>query len=211
MKRLIVAIAVALVGMVVAPESVSAQFDISKLGGVFGGSSSKPKVSPYKTLADNAPSKSEVLGVWQYSDFDLEYLGSNSLAETAIGQVESYARVELQAAGVKAGCFTITLHNDGSGSFSYEDYIYEGSYTYDASKAHFVMTTSAYDGTTITLTGFLKINKGKLVVMVKAEDAIKAFTTILPEVSEGDDSTFEMINGVVQSFPGIFISMHYNR
>jgi hypothetical protein len=44
--------------------------------------------------------------------------------------------------------------------------------------------------------------------MFGAEDALNAFATALPESPEGDGSTFDMMNDVVQSFPGIYISMY---
>ena len=139
MRRVLMVVVCAIVGIVALPTSASAQFDLSKIGGMLGGSSSSSdhRTSPYKVLAENAPKKSEVLGEWRYNDFKLEYLGTNSFATAAIGQVEGYAREELMAAGITPGCFTITLHKSGKGSFSYGDYVFEGSYTYDSSKARF--------------------------------------------------------------------------
>ena len=55
--------------------------------------------------------------------------------------------------------------------------------------------------------GYFKFVGEDLVVMINAKDAIDAFVTILPEAST--DSTFTMIKGAVDSFPGIYISMHY--
>ena len=49
MKRLAIAVVVALMGVVAMPTSASAQFDLSK---IFGGSSETTKTSPYKVLAE---------------------------------------------------------------------------------------------------------------------------------------------------------------
>ena len=210
MKRVLFALALLLASMVAIPESASAQFDLKKIGNIFSGSSSSTKkTSPYKTLAENAPAKSEITGVWSYSNFDLEYLGSNTLADVAIDQVESFAREELKNAGIKAGCFTITLNKSGKATFCYDKYAYEGTYTYDTTHAHFVLDATAENGKKITCSGFLTMKYGKFVVMLKAEDAIKAFQTALPGGEEED--MFTMIQGVVEKFPGIYISMYYSR
>ena len=208
MKRVLLALTLLVASMVAMPESASAQFDLKKIGNIFSGSSTK-KTSPYKTLADNAPAKSEVLGTWSYSNFDFEYLGSNVLADAAIDQVESFARNELKNAGIKAGCFTITLNKNGKATFCYDKYAYEGTYTYDTESAHFVLDATAENGKNITCSGFLTMKYGKFVVMLKAEDAIKAFQTALP--GGEDDDMFSMIKGVVENFPGIYISMYYSR
>ena len=213
MKRLIVVALMLVVGVVALPASASAQFDLSKIGGMFGSKSQQPatKVSPYKSLAENAPSKSEILGTWNYSDIDIEYLGTNSFAETTIGQVRTIVREELRMQGVTPGCFTITLLKSGKGSFSYGDYVFEGSYTYDSTKARFALTAKAEDGKAITCGGFLKKVDGKLVVMLDAKDAVNAITTAIPAIATGDTSTLDTIHGIVQSFPGIYLSMYYTK
>ena len=213
MKRLLVVALMLLVGVVALPTSASAQFDLSKIGGMFGAKSQQTtaKVSTYKALAENAPAKREILGVWSYSDIDIEYLGTNSFAEAALAQVKSVVRQELRMQGVTPGCFAITLLKSGKGSFSYGDYIFEGSYSYDSSKARFELTATADNGKAIKCGGFLKKVDGKLVVMLDAQDALDAIATVIPEISAGDAQTFDSINGVVQSFPGIYISMYYTK
>jgi hypothetical protein len=208
MKKAILVTLIALVGIVAAPNSAHAQFDLKKIGNLFSGSSTK-KTSPYKTLAENAPAKSEITGVWTYSNFDLEYLGSNTIADAAIDQVEGFAREELKNGGITAGCFTITLNKSGKASFCYDKYIYEGSYTYDTSNARFVLNATADNGKSISCGGFLTMKYGKFVVMLNAEDAIKAFKTMLP--GGEDDEMFVMIENLVANFPGIYISMYYSR
>ena len=214
MKRVLFTITLLIAGMVAMPESASAQFDLSKIGGLLGGSSSssaQTKTSPYKTLADNAPSHSEILGTWKYSSLDLDYLGTNTMAQAALAQVQSVAREELRMAGVTPGCFTITLLKNGKGSFSCGEYLFEGKYTYDSTKARFELTATSKDGKTIKCGGFVKKAGGELILMFEAEGALDAITTVLPESSASDASTFEMMYGVVQSFPGIYISMHYTK
>jgi hypothetical protein len=76
---MIIALLMAVVGVVALPTTASAQFDLSKLGGLFGGSSSKTTKSPHATLAENAPAKSQVLGVWKYNSISVEYLGTSAL------------------------------------------------------------------------------------------------------------------------------------
>lgn len=209
MKRLIIVALMALMGVVALPTTASAQFDLSKIGGLFGGSSSKTTKSPYTTLAENAPQKSQVLGVWKYSSICVEYLGTSAFADASVSQLNSFASTELKEAGIMPGCFTIKLQSNGKGSFSYEDMVYEGSYTYDSAKARFVLTAKTDDGKTLTCNGFLKIVNGKLGMMVKAEDALNAVTIAAPEVCA--DSTFMMIKSVVDSFSGIYLTLYCGR
>lgn len=199
----------AVVGVVALPTTASAQFDLSKLGGLFGGSSSKTTKSPYATLAENAPAKSQVLGVWKYSSICVEYLGTSAFADTSVSQLNSFASTELKEAGIVPGCFTIKLQSNGKGSLSYEDMVYEGSYTYDSAKARFVLTAKTDDGKTLSCNGFLKIVNGKLGMMIKAEDVLNAVSVAAPELRA--DSTFLMIQGVVDSFSGIYLTLYCGR
>ena len=209
MKRMIIALLMAVVGVVALPTTASAQFDLSKIGSLFGGSSSKSTKSPYTTLAENAPQKSQVLGVWKYSSICVEYLGTSAFADASVSQLNSFASTELKEAGIMPGCFTIKLQSNGKGSLSYEDMVYEGSYTYDSAKARFVLTVVTDDGKTLSCNGFLKIVNGKLGMMIKAEDALNAVSVAAPELRA--DSTFLMIQGVVDSFSGIYLTLYCGR
>jgi hypothetical protein len=209
MRRLLIVVLMAFVGIVTMPESACAQIDLSKIGGLFGGATSKPKQSPYKTLAENAPAKGKIVGEWKYDSFDIEYLGSNTFADNAIAQLRQYTRMELQNLGVKANSFNINLNTNGKCSFNYGDIIYEGSYTYDVSSAQIVISAKADNGGKITCNGFLKFKDGKFVIMLAAQDAIKAIGVVVPEVVA--DPTFATIKSAVDSFPGIFFSMYYHR
>jgi hypothetical protein len=209
MKRVFVALLLMLGTAAIMPNTASAQFDLSKLGGMLSGSTSKPKQSPYKSLAENAPTKSKIVGEWRYNSFDIEYLGNNSFAETAIAQIKSYARMELQQVGATPACFSITLRSNYKGSFHYGDSIYEGGYTYDESSAHFELKATAENGNRLNCNGFLKMVDGKLAVMLAAEDAMRAITAIIPEAQ--NDSTFLSIKSAVESFPGIYITVLLNR
>lgn len=212
MKRVFIVVAVALLGMVALPETASAQWDLSKLTGLIkgGGNSSSTKKSPYQTLAENAPATKRVIGNWSYESFSIDYLGSNAFADVAISQIEDIGREELMLAGIKAGSFSIKLNANGKGSFCYEDYVYEGSYTYDSSTARFRIQATADNGKTLTCGGYLKMTaEGKLVIMLKAEDAVRAFKTMIPDAD--DDSTFEMIEGVVSNFSGLYLSLRCTR
>ena len=209
MKRMIIALLMAVVGVVALPTTASAQFDLSKLGGLFGGSSSKTTKSPYATLAENAPAKSQVLGVWKYNSVSVEYLGTSAFADASVSQLNTFANTELKEAGIVPGCFTIKLQSNGKGSLSYEDMVYEGSYTYDSAKARFVLTAQTDDGKMLSCNGFLKIVNGKLGMMIKAEDALNAVSVAAPELRA--DSTFLMIQGVVDSFSGIYLTLYCGR
>jgi hypothetical protein len=206
---MIIALLMAVVGVVALPTTASAQFDLSKLGGLFGGSSSKTTKSPYATLAENAPAKSQVLGVWKYNSVSVEYLGTSAFADASVSQLNTFANTELKEAGIVPGCFTIKLQSNGKGSLSYEDMVYEGSYTYDSAKARFVLTVVTDDGKTLSCNGFLKIVNGKLGMMIKAEDALNAVSVAAPELRA--DSTFLMIQGVVDSFSGIYLTLYCGR
>lgn len=208
MKRFIIVVVLALVGVVV-PHDASAQFDLSKIGGMLGGSSSQPKTSPYQALADNAPAKGKIVGAWSYDSFNIEYLGNNSFAGSAIAQVELYAQQEVAAAGVTPGCYAITLRSNGRGVFMYGDYAYECGYSYDASTAHVELNIAMQDGSPITCNGFVKMKGERLGFMLNAEDVVRAVAKLAPEVVA--DQTYLTIKSVVDSFPGIYITTYYNR
>lgn len=209
MRRLFIVALMVFVGVIALPTTASAQFDLSKLGGLLGGSSSKSTKSPYTTLAESAPAKSKVLGEWKYSSIDVEYLGSNTFAGASISQLNGSVNAELKEIGIVPGCFTITLQSDGKGSFCFEEEVYEGRYTYDSTKARFELTATAENGKTIKCSGFLKMNNGKLGMMLKAEDALSALVIAIPEIAT--DSTFVMIKSIVDSFSGIYLTMYYGR
>ena len=208
MRRLVTLLVVSLVAVVSLPETASAQFDLSSLGKMIGITKPKPAKSPYFTLAENAPVLKSIVGTWKYDHVYIEYLGTNSFADAAISQVDAYFKSELKSADVKPGCFTLTLRSNGKGSIAYEEYLFEGTYTYDASKARFELHATA-DDKSITCRGYLKVVSGKLVVMVDAQDAVDGALLLFPELK--DDSTMNMVQGVVESFPGIYISMRYAR
>lgn len=209
MRRLLLVVLMAFMGVIAMPDSAYAQFDLSKLGGLMSGASSKPKKSPYQTLAESAPAKSKIVGEWKYDSFDIEYLGNNTFADAAIAQLRQYARVELQNLGVKVNSFNINLNTNGKCSFNYGDVVYGGSYTYDVSSAQIVISAKADNGSKITCDGFLKFKDGKFVIMLVAQDAIKAISVIVPEIVA--DPAFATIKSTVDSFPGIFFSMCYHR
>lgn len=198
-------------GVVALPETASAQWDLSKLAGLIkGGGDSGTKKSPYQTLAENAPATKRVIGNWNYESFSIEYLGNNAFAEAAISQIENIGREELMLAGIKAGSFSIRLNANGKGSLCYEDYVYDGTYSYDSSTARFRIQAMADNGKTLTCGGYLKMTaEGKLIIMLKAEDAVRAFKTMIPDAD--DDSTFEMIESVVSNFSGLYLSLRCTR
>lgn len=207
MRRAIITAVIALVGIVAMPESATAQFDLSKIGSMLGSKVvSKPTKSPYQTLAEEAPSKSKVFGVWSYSDFDIEYLGNNTLASTAISQAEYYLQQEIVAAGITSGCYSITLRSNGKGCICYGDYTYECSYSYNATNAH-VDIEVKLNNATVECSGFIKMKDGKLGLMLNAEDVVKTVATIAPEAM--NDQTYLMVKSVVDSFPGIYITTYY--
>ena len=209
MRRVIGIVALTLLGVVGMPESASAQIDLSKVGKLFGAMAAKPQRSPYEELVKSAPAKSEVVGTWHYDKFSVEYLGANSFAKGAIAQLESFATAELESTGIAEESYEIVLRNSGKGSLKYDDSAYDGNYTYDASSAQFQITVKEKNGTTIVCNGFLKMVDGTLVTMLKAEDVMNAVALVAPEVQM--DDTFIVVRGIVDSFPGIYISLYHTK
>lgn len=195
--------------LVCMPCGASAQLDLSKIGSMLGGTPTKPKTSPYQALAESAPAKGSILGAWSYDSFDIEYLGNNSFAGSAIAQVELYAQQEIAAAGITLGYYAITLRSNGRGVFTYGDYVYECGYSYDASSAHVELKIVVDGGTTILCNGFITMKGDKLGLMLDAEDVVCAVATLLPDVVT--DQTYVALKSAVDSFPGIYITTYYNR
>ena len=209
MKRVIVVVFMAIIGLVAMPESANAQINLSKVGKLFGNVASKPQRSPYQELAESAPAKNQITGTWNYDTFRVEYLGSNAFAQGAIAQLENFATQEIKNAGIGDECYTIVLRGNGKGVFQYDDLTYEGNYTYDASTAQFQFTAKKSNGTQIVCNGFIKMDDGRLVTMLKAEDVVRAIAVIAPEVQT--DDTYLMVKGVVDSFSGIYISLYHKK
>ena len=83
----------ALVSFVAFPESVSAQFDLSKaLGSLLGGSSKSTTTTttndPYKKLAEAAPAASTLNVSWSYDSATFTYLGNYPLADCMLSSAE---------------------------------------------------------------------------------------------------------------------------
>lgn len=209
MRRLFFAI-LCVMGLGVTTEA-SAQVDLSKALDSFINSVSTsaaqlvPTVTDhYAVLRENAPTKSKVVGSWQYLSSRVEYLGSNYLASVAIPQLESIVSTELRSNGIVEGCCSLTLNRRGSAVVATRTDKFEGDYTYDVSKAKF-QATYVYDNHTYKVSGYLKMVKSRLCVLVNMRDILRELMVYYPSLA--NDENYILIKSIVDSFGDLYLSI----
>ena len=187
----------------------SAQIDLGKAIGSFldevGASQLMPSVpDQYATLREKAPAKAQVVGTWQYLSSRVEYLGSNYLASVTIPQLESIISTELRSNGIVEGCCSLKLNRRGSAVVESRDEKFKGEYTYDASTAKF-KATCVYDNHTYTATGYFKLVKSRLCVLVNMRDILRELVAYYPSLA--NDENFIVIKSVVDSFGDLYLNV----
>lgn len=203
------------VGLLGSAAEASAQIDLSRaLNSLLGSEKSstnttgEPTKTPYDYLAERAPSPSKITGVWLYHSAAIEYLGTLPFADVALSQLEAVGLAELRAKGVVPGFFGLTVRRNGVVYLSYEDEIYEGSYSYNATDASLKVEASV-DGTAMTADGYLKIEDGRLVLMLDARDVMSILLKAYPEYR--NNSTVLSAESTLRSFDGVYLAIRFSR
>ena len=209
MKRLITLVMLVASVMLFSIEA-SAQFDLSRALGSLLGSSTQTEdaPNPYDAIAEAAPSKSRILGTWQYKTASMEYLGNNQLAGAAISQLEGFALGELKKMGVVEGCCSLTLRRNGMAVISTLDALQEGSFTYDETSARVTATTMS-GGESFSFDGYIKMVSENLVVLIDARDVLDAMVKASPELAT--NQSVVMARAVLDSFTDIYIGVIFKR
>lgn len=212
MKRLLSLVAVVLC-VALMPQEASAQFDLGKafgriLGAVAAEQQQPTKVSPYDELRNNAPTRTKILGTWQYKTASLKYLGDNPLADVALAQVEGFGLAELKKYGIMEGCCSLTLRRNGLAVLSTLDALQEGWFNYDETTAK-MDVSSTVDGVTYRVKGYFRIVSERFMVMLDAGDVIDIIAKASPELTT--DDTFIMLKGVLQSFGDVYLCIVFER
>lgn len=197
----------ALVSLAAAPQSASAQFDISKvLGGLFGGSSKSTTTelatasTPYTKLADAAPAITSLYGTWSYSSASFASLGSNPLADVVLAQLDPIVLDVLKNMGVSEGSARLKIES-GKGL------IWQGSssqnfkYTYERSKARIVLST-VINSKSVSVSGYIKYASPKVSVMLDVKELIKAIKTIYPEYQ--NDQNLVLVETLVRDMNDVY-------
>ncbi|MBQ8366778.1 MAG: DUF4923 family protein [Alistipes sp.] len=216
MRRFVVVMLFAVVGLVASTTDASAQFDLSRALNSLLGAKDKvkekeavePAKTPYDTLAEQAVSPSKLTGVWLYHSATVEYLGANPLADVALAQLEGYAQAELRGAGVLPGFFGLTLRRNGVAYLSHEDDIYEGRYKYNSSDASVTISTTVND-MTLSLGGYVKQSGTRMELLLDAADAMTLFKELFPEYKT--NSMVISADAAIKSFGDVFISIRFTR
>lgn len=195
------------------PATASAQFNLSNaLNALFGGSTKTEnkteQKSPYQLIADAAPTAREIVGTWTYDSSDAEYLGSNQLANLAISQVKGVALSKLESYGITKGSFKVQIRRNGTGTITMGDKTLSGNYDYNPTTGAIVFTGKV-NGVALSCNGYLKMQSGKLVVMVDADDAISAFKQAYPEYA--NHQLIQTLGGVLASFSDIYVAIYLTK
>ena len=205
-------LALVVVGVVTPATEASAQFDLSRaLNSLLGGAPAaegQPTKSGYELLAESAPQLSKITGVWLYHSVGLENLSVNPLADIAIPQVEAYLLAELRGARVSAGFYGLTVRRNGVVYLSYGDEIYDGKFTYNADDASLTLSTKI-EGVPVSVDGYLKIEDGRLVVLLDANALLSALVKAFPEYRT--DQTVVSAQSILKNFTGVYIALRHSR
>lgn len=215
MRRIYIIMVLMVAGLLGSATEASAQIDFGRaLNALLGGttqeqnSPTEPVKTPYDVLRENAPQHSKITGVWLYHSAAIEYLGNLPFADVALSQLEAVGQGELRAKGITAGFFGLTVRRNGVVYLSYEDEIYEGSYSYDATDASLKISAQV-DGSTMSARGYLKIENGRLVLLVDARDVMSILLKAFPEYR--NNPTVVSAESTLRNFDGVYIAVHLSR
>lgn len=212
MKRVIIRWMIALLCGVAMPTMAMAQFDLSKaIQGLLGPqtqSDSEQRISPYKLIADAAPELKQITRTWGYEHTEIEYLGASPLAASAIPQIDSFVQAALKNLGIVEGTFSLTLRRNGTGFIVAGKDACDGNYRYDPTSGRLSISTKI-DNVAYPASGYIKMKDNKMILMVNALDVADATLLAVPEYR--NDQNVLMIYGLLQSFPGVYISLWMHK
>ena len=194
------------------PESVSAQFDLSKaLGTLLGGSSKSTTTTttndPYKKLADAAPAASTLNGTWTYDSATFTYLGNNPLADVVVAQLDPIIADVMRQMGVTRGSAELYMQS-GEGVVSHGDSEIRGKYTYQRSTAGITVSTT-YEGKSVSVSGYVKYGSNMLTVLLDVKQLVKAIKTVYPELKS--DQNIILIDSLLKDISGVYAVGKFKR
>ncbi|MBR2428680.1 MAG: DUF4923 family protein [Alistipes sp.] len=186
------------------PTQASAQFNFGKLWGSIVGSD---EPSRYEKLAESAPKSSDILGTWYYSSAKVDYFGDNILAEYAVDEIDGIAQDYLEAYGVDAGYFKVTLKRNGTVVGNLGDESLEGTYDYDDSNAKCKIYVTLLD-TELSCDGYVEQYNNRLKVYLEAGDIVAGLKRLNLDINS---SVLDMVYSVVSEFDDIMIAITFSR
>lgn len=208
MKRFTLLLGLVLMS-VLYPASAMAQVDLSKaFGALLGAVETAPAENPLELIAKSAPKARDVVRTWAYEKLYFEYLGTNPLADVALQQLDSTVQAALKREGIVSGAFTLTLRRNGTGFIMRDGSAIDGEYRYNEEKGR-VEFSVLVNGTKYGCGGFFKLKDENLVVMVDARDLYDIYLAESPQYR--NDQTALTIQGILDSFKGIYISLEFFR
>lgn len=145
------------------------------------------------------PTEKEIVGKWTYQEMVMEYTGNSTLASLAV----SSAATQLPALASKAGITGkeyVRIKGDGSMLFVGGDHKVEGRYTYVQPTGKMIVSVM-HKNQTITLTGTVTKVNGRIKVLFNANEVAAKAEMISSKFKE--NTTFAMLKGLVDSYPGI--------
>ena len=195
------------VGFVLSSTSAMAQIDLSKaFGALLGAAEATPEQNPLELIAKSAPKARDVVRTWAYERLYFEYLGTNPLADVALQQLDGTVQAALKREGIVSGSFTLTLRRNGTGFIMRDGSAMDGEYAYNEAKGRAEFSVLV-NGTKYRCGGFFKLKEENLVVMVDARDLYNIYLTESPQYR--NDQTALTIQGILESFKGIYISLEF--
>lgn len=189
--------------------TASAQFDLSKaLGSLLGGDTEQSTTTPYDELAEAAPSRSAIMGTWQYKAARLEYLGGNSLAGAAISQLEGVVAAELKRWGVVEGCCSLTLRRNGMAVIATRDALQDCTFMYNTHTAQMQLSVLV-DGRSFSIDSYVKMPSNRMAILLDAKDVMDMVLKLQPELA--NNSSVVAVKSILDNFSDIYISIIFVR
>lgn len=197
MKKIVIALA--FICVTFGATNASAQ----SLGDLFNGLSKMFSASTEQTTQPEIkvehPTEKEIIGKWSYQELVMEYTGNSTLASLAV----SSAATQLPTLATKFGITGkeyVRIKNDGSIIFVGGDHKVEGRYTYVQPTGKMIVSVK-HNEQTITLTGTVTKVDGRLKVLFNANEVAAKAEMVSSKFKE--NTTFAMLKGLVDSYPGI--------
>lgn len=145
------------------------------------------------------PTEKEITGKWTYQEMVMEYTGNSTLASLAVSSAASQLPALASKVGI-TGKEYVRIKSDGTMLFVGGDSKIEAKYTYVQPTGKIIVSV-VHKGQTITLTGSVTKVNGGLKVLFNAKEVAAKAELVSSKFKE--NTTFAMLKGLVDSYPGI--------
>lgn len=156
----------------------------------------------------SAPTTRQLKGRWLYRALDMQYTGDNAIASVAVAS----ARTQLAAVGDKSGLVAgrdyVEIKDDGVLLLASGEHTAKAQYAYQPQDGKMYITVD-YGGKKVSLTASVTLADGALQVMFDAAHLVAVAEQTSDQLK--DNTTFQMVKSMTESYPGIMIGAVMGR